>query len=74
MNSARDIAADIRAAFPYSTGLLEIAQVMRYLGYRDYTTAKAWLADVPVVRLGKKNKYLIKDIALKIYTSRREMI
>lgn len=47
---------------------------MRYLGYRDYTTAKAWLADVPVVHLGKKNKYLIKDIALKIYTSRQEVI
>lgn len=47
---------------------LNLQDVARYLGYSDRGTVRAWLADVPAVRLsGNRRQWQARKIAEKIY-------
>lgn len=52
----------------YGIGTLSIPQVQQELGLSRSSTLH-WLEDVPVLRIEKRNKYRVSDIAHKIYAN-----
>lgn len=69
MMERREIASDIKMSFDGSA-LLNISQVAKYLGVcRD--TARAFLMGIEYCPVGNEKKYLVSDIAKKIYESRQ---
>lgn len=64
----RAIVADIKSSFD-GAALLNIAEIAKYLGVcRD--TARIFLKGIEYLPVGKEKKYLVTDIAKKIYENR----
>lgn len=61
--------ADLRERYG---GMLGLAQIQRELGTKDQRIAERWLQELPYIRVGKRKKWAIEDIARKLYIERVE--
>ena len=64
MTRQREIAEEMRKQF--GCNALNISQVGRYLGIKDYHNSKRFLEGIPSIKINNSKKYLITDIAKKL--------
>ena len=67
----KELAAELRELWG---GYMSVTNIQAELGFKKWSSADAWAADIPATMVNGRRRYRVTAVAHKLYESTREAV